>query len=359
MSIQTIRIRFRQDREDRGQLEVPVSRVVWGFAVRVYYDLGFELKGLDKLRPVLYFSRQTEAPFAKPPADRSKNAWPWTLTLAPNPRYPVIEARIETRDAVLHSGFYRLEDVMTTEACYFLKEAKEKGQLDLSPGAYTYEVDLLPEDDLRAFSQDSFEIPRDDGSELLEFEALAEQPRARTPQAKPLFQVSGPAKPGAIRLSPSTWSALTQTLDMPLNEERGGYLVGSVTDTENDAPTVTVMHAVPATQALADAHQFVMSPESGSEIRTRMDREWPELELVGWYHSHIFAPSNAHLGGLSKTDENTHDAHFTQPWQLAALVNIWRDNGTVHRQLRVYRREGAGKKLVESTYDVIREVTPS
>lgn len=141
---------------------------------------------------------------------------------------------------------------------------------------------------------------------------------------------------------------------MPLDAERGGYLVGEVRDGSELQTLVKVLHAVPATLALSDAHRFLMSPESGSEIRGQIDREWPELELVGWYHSHIFSPQNEHLGGLSATDITTHNAHFTRPWQLAGLINVWRLNGTIHRQLRIYQRDEKGE-LVEADYDVIEE----
>jgi len=210
-----------------------------------------------------------------------------------------------------------------------------------------------------AFSEGSFELPLiDDGDSLLEFERLEDLPLSPALRARPLFLVRGSHRIGETRFAAGAWENLALTLPMALDREIGGYLVGSVGQGENGDETVTVHHAVPAELSAGDAHTLLMSPESGADIRQRIQKDWPGDELVGWYHTHVFSAKNDVLSGLSAIDEQTHDEQFTRSWQLAVLVNVWREGGTVSRQVRSFRRNGKGK-LVDVDYSVIeRGETP-
>ena len=82
-------------------------------------------------------------------------------------------------------------------------------------------------------------------------------------------------------------------------------LVGTV---DRSAGRVTVSGVVPATTAIGRVASLTFTHETWDEVDREMAAHFPELEIVGWYHSHprfgIF---------LSSHDLLIHENFFSQP----------------------------------------------
>lgn len=337
-----------------------VGTVVWPFAQRIWRELRGEIPMPGDLEPLMLLRPPMSAPIRDlPAAAPSKD---WDLALLDNPRLALVEFILERPTEVVQHAYYRLHDIFGPVLANLLDDFYTRRELRFSPGRYFYEVLLVRlgktsalKKESAIFSEGSFELPiLDDGDPLLDFQKLDDSPLAPAVKKRPLFLVPGRRRVGDTRFGNLAWHQLATQLPMPLDREIGGYLVGSVGEGDNGEETVTIHQAVPAELSTGDAHTLLMSPESGAEIRRRIAAEWPGEELVGWYHTHIFSAKNDVLSGLSSIDEKTHDEQFTRSWQLAVLVNIWRDAGTVCRQVRVFRRDGQ-KKLVDVDYSVVAE----
>ncbi|MCP4654032.1 MAG: hypothetical protein GY856_01300 [bacterium] len=351
-------------REEKAPLTesmvVAVSAILWPFAQRLWRQLrgGAELP--NDLRPLIRLHPRRSGPLQEPPPPIGHPAdSAWSLEPVATPRYPLVEVTLSTHDEVLSHGFYRLDDVFSGPLCSLADMLASEGELRCSPGRYFYDVYAVPLrtrslwEDSRGFSQDSFELPLiADQDPHLHFEQLDDQPLAPAVRARPIFTVPGSCRSGETRATVTAWEQLALSLTASLDREIGGYLVGTVGEDQNGGETVTIQRAVPAEFAAGDAHVFILSPESGAEIRRRIEQEWPDQELVGWYHSHVFSAKNEVLSGLSDIDEKTHGEQFTRSWQIAALINVWRDGGTVLRQVRIYRRNDDGR-LVDVDYSVV------
>lgn len=106
--------------------------------------------------------------------------------------------------------------------------------------------------------------------------------------------------------------------------EVGGILVG-----RSESGRLTVEAALPALRAVGSSANVTFTHEVWEEILPRVDVEWPDSKIVGWYHSHpgfgIF---------LSEYDRFIHANFFPAPEMVALVVDpkagqagwfIWRD----------------------------------
>lgn len=347
------------------RMAVQVGAIVWPFAQRLWRQIRGGAEMPNDVKPFLMLRPNLSGPVQEPPPSSDPSlTGKWSFSPRKEPSYPIVEFTLDTKNEILSHGFYQLGDVFDRPLATLAEMLASRGESLGDPGHYLYDVLLVatktrsarkngPRREFEAFSEDSFELPfLDEAEPLLDFERLEDLPLGPALQAWPLFLVPGSHRIGETRFSADAWEDLALTLPMSLDREIGGYLVGRVGQGENGDETVTVRHAVPAELSAGDAHTLLMSPESGADIRQRIQKEWPGEELVGWYHTHIFPAKNDVLSGLSAIDEKTHDEQFTRSWQLAVLVNVWREGGTVSRQVRSYRRNGKGK-LVDVDYSVV------
>lgn len=342
-----------------------VGAVAWPFAQRLWRQHRGSAEMPADLRPFLLLRPKQTGSFKEPPPPGGRaNGGPFSLSPLKEPYYTMVEVTLDTTDEIISHGFYRLEDVFDEPLTTLAEMLANRGELRLRPGKYRYDVQLGSyrtrrasslHEQTKAFSEGSFDLPLlDDNEPMLDFERLEDAPLAPAAPKRARFEVPGRHRIGLTRFGEKAWENLACQLPIPLDREIGGYLVGKVGEGENGEETVTIHQAVPAELSVGDAHTLLMSPESGAEIRRRIASEWPDDELVGWYHTHVFSARNDVLSGLSSIDEKTHDEQFTRSWQLAVLINTWRDGGTVSRQIRVFRRN-AEHKLVETDYSVVLE----
>jgi len=96
--------------------------------------------------------------------------------------------------------------------------------------------------------------------------------------------------------------------------EIGGILVGSVVD---GARPVVLVEAAIRGHAMAHTRGSVtFTHETWNEINSVKDSQYPDLKIVGWYHSH---PGFGLF--LSGHDLFIHQNFFTAPWQVAVVVD--------------------------------------
>jgi proteasome lid subunit RPN8/RPN11 len=94
-----------------------------------------------------------------------------------------------------------------------------------------------------------------------------------------------------------------------------GVLVGSVFH-DSAGPWLHVQHAIEGNHATQRAAQVTFTAETWTHIQSIMDRQYPELRILGWYHTHpgfgIF---------LSDMDVFIQENFFPEPWQVALVYD--------------------------------------
>jgi proteasome lid subunit RPN8/RPN11 len=92
-----------------------------------------------------------------------------------------------------------------------------------------------------------------------------------------------------------------------------GVLVGDVYHDET-GPFLLIEHVIEGQAATGSAGQVTFTADTWQHIQLLMDRQYPDLRIVGWYHTHP-----GHGIFLSEMDVFLHESFFGLPWQ-AALV---------------------------------------
>jgi hypothetical protein len=118
--------------------------------------------------------------------------------------------------------------------------------------------------------------------------------------------------------------------------EEGGFLAGHVFRQAGSKTSyiIEVTAALQAERTGASMFHFTFTGESFLRVSERIHARQRGEQLLGWYHTHLFAATQAL--GLSSVDVDLHKSTFRRPWQVTALINI-SDHG---RMLRFYRDDG-------------------
>ncbi len=151
------------------------------------------------------------------------------------------------------------------------------------------------------------------------------------------------------------YDQLTSGMAFFPDAETGGFLLGdpfrlpgSPEDPGNPGFRwgLDLTHAIRAEATVASRGALVLTGDAWSHAVRYRDRELPEKQIVGWFHTHLFPATDDF--GLSRLDIDLHARLLDRPWQVALLVNLG-DGGA--RELRCFQwsREGA---LVECRYMV-------
>lgn len=102
--------------------------------------------------------------------------------------------------------------------------------------------------------------------------------------------------------------------DQNLQRELGGFLVGGIFEDERNY--VEIRHFLPAVEALSKVGSLTFTHGTWSEMTRRVREQFPDETVVGWHHTHpgfgIF---------LSSYDMFIHRNFFSQPWQVALVVD--------------------------------------
>ena len=122
--------------------------------------------------------------------------------------------------------------------------------------------------------------------------------------------------------------------------ELGGILLGKeCVDDETGQPYVWVTQALEAKHYENTQASFTYTHDSWEEISRERDRLHPDLDIVGWYHTHpdfgIF---------LSGHDLFIHEHFFAQPLQVAYVVD------PIRQTRGFFRWRGGGLQQVGGYY---------
>ncbi|QEH32289.1 Mov34/MPN/PAD-1 family protein [Aquisphaera giovannonii] len=99
--------------------------------------------------------------------------------------------------------------------------------------------------------------------------------------------------------------------------ELGGILLGKeCVDERTNTPFVWVTQSLEAKHYANTQASFTYTHDSWEEISRERDRKFPDLDIVGWYHTH---PSFGIF--LSHHDLFIHEHFFAQPLQLAYVID--------------------------------------
>jgi proteasome lid subunit RPN8/RPN11 len=101
--------------------------------------------------------------------------------------------------------------------------------------------------------------------------------------------------------------------DSSLRAEVCGVLVGDVYQDELGV-FLLVEHVIEGKSSTSSAGQVTFTADTWQHIQLEMDKRFPDLRIVGWYHTHP-----GHGVFLSEMDIFLHESFFGLPWQ-AALV---------------------------------------
>jgi hypothetical protein len=123
--------------------------------------------------------------------------------------------------------------------------------------------------------------------------------------------------------SPLVLTALLRAESFSDQWEDGGFLIGrAYIDTEGgDNAYLVCITAVPRARAtMSSLVHLTYTGDSFSEVKRLLRDDFPGQQLLGWYHTHLFAAEEEM--GLSGPDVHLHFSTFRQPWQVAALINL-------------------------------------
>jgi len=104
----------------------------------------------------------------------------------------------------------------------------------------------------------------------------------------------------------------TSTLD----REVGGMLIGQVCLTPEGERYVIVEGQLEARHASNGATHMTFTSNTLTDALTRLEEEFPDKQIVGWYHTH---PGLSVF--LSSMDVWLHSHFFPQPWHIALVID--------------------------------------
>jgi proteasome lid subunit RPN8/RPN11 len=134
-----------------------------------------------------------------------------------------------------------------------------------------------------------------------------ELPRAEFPgRARGRFRVF---------LDPSVHAKIHRHAREHIDVEVCGVLVGAW-KRDDDGPFVAITARIPGEAAASKFAEVTFTHETWAAINKRMDTEFADLAIVGWYHTHpdfgVF---------LSDRDRFIHEHFFSEPGQVAFVVD--------------------------------------
>ena len=125
-----------------------------------------------------------------------------------------------------------------------------------------------------------------------------------------------------ISISKEAYELIHQHATENTNIELCGILVGEVLK-DNNKPYLEITNAIRGEYAKNEGTQVTFTHETWAHIHKVKDAEFPDKQIVGWYHTHpgfgIF---------LSSHDTFIHENFFNQPWHSAFVIDpISNDEG--------------------------------
>jgi proteasome lid subunit RPN8/RPN11 len=122
--------------------------------------------------------------------------------------------------------------------------------------------------------------------------------------------------PISVFLTPSAYNQAVLHASSNLEVEVGGVLVGKwCMDIETIRQYIVITASLPARFTQQGSVFLTFTQDSLVDIHAKIDAEYPEDAIVGWYHTHprmgVF---------LSQYDTWLHTHFFPEPWQVALVM---------------------------------------
>ncbi len=158
-------------------------------------------------------------------------------------------------------------------------------------------------------------------------------PDTRELSDRGLPEADFPAASGEFRVyfEPDAHEKILAHAEKDKSVELGGVLAGTW-QRDKDGPFVAVRHVICSQLAASGTGEVTFTHDAWAEIHREMDGKYPDLAIVGWYHTHpdfgVF---------LSERDRFIHEHFFGQPGQIALVVDpvrnlegvfVWRNGKT-------------------------------
>ena len=295
---------------------------------------------------------------------------PPRVRLHPDAPITYFSVQIEDFQTVICQGDYSVDDLFLAGVEYLARARVTEGKMQMDEGPFYYKVDASP-DDVRTvprelFPPDAFEVEgvfrlpelaRD--RERIQFrkvrpEALPERDPASFGGTE--TRGRGTTRDNTIIMHEKAYRQLQQELYLHPRVEDGGYLVGNAYrqpgSPEDDSDPefrwlLEITDVIKVEGAWGGPLSLLFTGDSWSKANRHLDIEFRGKKLAGWFHTHLFAASDAF--GLSGLDVDLHRRFLTKAWQVAVLINIDADGV---REVRCFQRTPEGE-LAECTFEVI------
>lgn len=293
-----------------------------------------------------------------------------TIQMHPNALVRYFIVRLYDVQKLKFEGEYSVDDIFLHGAHHLLHYRIEKGELPADRGPYYYAIipsekqvyevpaDLLPDEMYE--TEGIFSLPlRTRDEPRIAFRKLAADPfpeKSVDHLDELVTYGRGEPQKGQVIIPQHIYELWRERLSVSRVNEEGGYIVGHVyrqpaspEAEENDdfRWIVEVSDIFIAEETVGTPVSLLFTHDTWSRGRIRRAREFPDRELIGWWHTHPFPATDTF--GLSGWDQDKHARFFTRPYQLAILLNIEAEDP---RTVRCYQR-GPDGLLVETPYLVI------
>ena len=300
------------------------------------------------------------------------------LTPHSKPSITFFTLKIYDIDKELFSGEYSMEDIFRGGSEHIFKKLLTSGRIERKDGPFYYEVttqklisttkitivtdsNLFPPQARQGHNV--FELPkREENRTKITFNKVKIEPLEvyDTDKFQETEVLGKRGKPGLgkVLLRRAVYKELVQGLELSSTAEDGGYLIGhayrlpeSPID-ENDKDfrwAIEITDVIKAQGAYGNAGALLFTHNTWSELKNKIDQDFPDKKLLSWFHTHLFKATDSF--GLSGMDQELHRQFFTKPWQVALLLNI---DVYGDRELRCFQRAISDNILVESTYEVLK-----
>lgn len=165
------------------------------------------------------------------------------------------------------------------------------------------------------FSEQEDGLVADIGHVANEAPLLPERPFPKLDDHYLLHGRPSPEGETLIVVKPKALHQLYEHANSNLRSELGGFLLGHAYQ-DAGRPHIVVEAALPA---ISDDHgpvHFTFTADSWSQCHQRKQSHYPDLHIVGWYHTH------PDLGVFYSSDDVVvHSAGFTLPWHVGLVVD--------------------------------------
>lgn len=158
----------------------------------------------------------------------------------------------------------------------------------------------------------------------------AQEPKIELENGEDAGEAEPAARPPRVTFGDHVLAEILRHARSDISHEIAGVLLGEVYG-DSVQRVVVVDACIRAAHTRAARGNVTFTHDTWEQINATIDEEYPDLEIVGWYHSHpdfgIF---------LSSYDTFIHENFFSAPWQIAYVIDpvrgdrgcfVWRDGG--------------------------------